>query len=163
MKPKSPQPKPFYTEDRAQQGKNQYTSADIKFHTRHLGEIQTGFPPKTMHPREAANKVFGPLRGWISTAGSRILWIFGPAHMSAPSDVSLTSAHMVSIVNDARFSKIAYHHQQDGSPSDALIRMTYSLLLQLISLLPKEFPSDRSFHSDYFAILTAACEPYLKR
>lgn len=138
----------------SQPSRKTYTFAEIEELSQSIGAWANGFPTQALHiERETASKVFAPLKDWLSSTESRCLWVDGPANTSRPSDVSMTAAHMISIVSDARCPKIIHHLQQNEPPVDILIRMTYSLLVQLVSLLPETFSSDKDFHSERFTIL----------
>ena len=141
------------------QGMERYTFAEIEPHTRSIGMLPTGFfDGRMQNPPNIARSVFRALQDWLSASGSRTLWAYGPSNAIVPSELSTMSSYVVNIVNSMKVPLLAHRCQSDDSRADSLIKMVYSLILQLVWLLPDEFVSDKIFNSARFNALDGRLE-----
>ena len=131
-----------------------HTFASIEEHARGRGTLYTGFSDEAIpNYEQTAGKVFDSLQVWLSASESRTLWIYGPSNTAIPSDLSSASAFIFSMISRAKIPLIAHRCQPEDSAMTSLISMTYSLILQLVWLLPDEFCADKQFDAGRFALL----------
>ena len=121
--------------------------------SRSLGAATTGFTGGTIRIPQQTSSKFLSLQDWLSASESRILWIYGPAHTNKPSDLSSTSAFLVSLITREKLPLIAHQCRNSGSEKEALISMVYSVIIQLIWLLPKKFSTGLDLSPDRFNLL----------
>lgn len=141
------------TETRTPRTKETYAFADVEPHSRMLNMVQNGYLSRDVPtPQRTPKFVFSPLQDWLSASGSRTVWLYGPANARMPSEISLTSAYVVSMMESMKVPIIAHRCQPQESETAALISMTYSLILQLVWLLPDKFSSDRRFDGSRFTV-----------
>lgn len=139
---------------RTQTSEETYAFADVEPRTRMLNMIQNGYLRKDFPTSQRTPKcVFSPLQDWMSASGSRTMWLYGPANARIPSEISSTSAYVVSMMESMKVPIIAHRCQPQESEPMALISLVYSLILQLVWLLPDTFSSDKSFGGSRFAVL----------
>lgn len=117
------------------------TFAELEERSRALGAVIDGFTNGPIQGRlhQTSSKVYLALKEWLSASESRILWIYGPSHTDKPSNMSSAAAFVVSMMTQAKAPLIAHRCQNSGSATEALISMVYSVLVQLIWLLPDKF------------------------
>ena len=138
----------------ATQQVNNYTFEGLELASHSMGALHTEFTSEFIPlPQQTANKVFGPLQEWLSAIESRILWVYGPSNTTIPSDLSLTSAYVVSMINSVKLPLVAHRCRQEDSATGSLITMVYSLILQLVWLVPEQFSTEKDFTSSRFAKL----------
>lgn len=119
---------------------NELTFAEIEMRCQGLGVVTTGFTDEIVEiAQKTSSKVYLPLQEWLSASESRIIWIYGPSHTDKPSNISSASAFIVSMITHAKASLIAHRCQNSGSATEALISMVYSVIVQLVWLLPEKF------------------------
>ena len=139
---------------RATEQVHNYTFAELELASQSMGSFHMGFNNVSIpFPQQTANKVFGPLQEWLSAIESRILWVYGPSNTTVPSDISLTSAHVVSMINSVKLPLVAHRCRLEDSPTESLNTMVYSLILQLVWLVPEQFSTEKDFTSGRFAKL----------
>ena len=131
-----------------------YAFADVEPHTRILNMVQNGYFGANVGTSQRTPRcVFTPLQAWLSASGSRTMWLYGPANARTPSEISSTSTHVVSMMESMKIPIIAHRCQPQESESVALVSMVYSLILQLVWLLPDRFSSDKNFDGSRFTVL----------
>ena len=141
-------------ENKFQGGKETYAFADVEAHSRALNMVQNGYLGGYVPtPQRTPRSVFSPLQDWLSAPESRTVWLYGPANPRMPSEISSTSAYVVSMMESMKMPIIAHRCQPQESESMALVSMVYSLILQLVWLLPDRFYSDKKFDGSRFAVL----------
>jgi len=115
---------------------------------------QTGFSAEGVQaPQKTAKIIFEPLQEWLSASESRTLWVYGPANASIPSDLSSTSIYVVSMITSIQLPLIAHRCRAGESAAESLTSMVYSLVFQLVWLLPDRFATYKIFDSSRFAFL----------
>lgn len=90
--------------------------------------------------------IFGRIRQWNASTTSEILWIQGPFQAPIPSRYTLMSAYMVATAQRAGIPAISYFCQQSSDITD----VTYSIIEQLVQILPEHFHSQFDFTSARF-------------
>jgi len=142
---------------------NEYTFTQVEANSRHLGIIETGFSLSNLpQPPNTVREVLGPLQEWTTASESRTLWIYGPSTTATPSDLSRTTSYVVSTVNRLKIPLIAHSCQRLASKTDSLMLMAYSLVRQLIWLLPDKFRSNKDFGSSRFGLLNGHVDSLAK-
>ena len=137
--------------DQQRTATNEIAFAELEMRSRSLGTATSGFTGGTIQsPHHTSSKVYHSLQEWLSASESRMLWIYGPPHTTKASDLSLTSAFVVSMITRSKLPLVAHRCQNSGSEIEALISMIYSMLIQLIWLLPEKFSTDVDLSSDRF-------------
>jgi len=137
-----------------QSRQQEYTFELIEKSTRHLAVIETGFSVEDMFPTlEIANELLVELQAWTSASESRTLWIYGPIE-AIPSELSLTASYVVSTVNRLKIPVIAHSCPCQAATLESFMLVSYSIVRQLIWLLPDRFKSDIDFGTDRFRELT---------
>ena len=117
-----------------------FTFKEIEERSQTLGTATIGFTFETLQrPQTTPNKAYFALQEWLSAPESRVLWMYGSANTSKPSELSSTSACLVSKIHDAKLPLIAHQCDNSGSSMDKLISMVYSVVIQLIWLSPEDF------------------------
>ena len=141
-------------ETKSQATKETYAFEEVEPHSRMLNMVQNGYLNAEVPTTQRTPKcVYSPLQDWLSASGSRTVWLYGPANARMPSEISSTSAYVVSMMESMKVPLIAHRCRPQESETVALISMIYSLILQLVWLLPEKFSSDRRFHGSRFAVL----------
>ena len=136
-----------------------FTFTEIEKRSRNLGTAEIGFTDGTLQsPQMTSSKAHLALQEWLSAPESRVLWIYGSSNTSKPSDLSSTSAFVVSTIQNAKFPLIAHQCQNSGSTMDTLISMVYSIVIQLIRILPEEFSTDIDLSPRRFGRLDRSVE-----
>lgn len=107
--------------------------------------------------------VVAALQEWTVTAESQSqsLCIIGPYQLEEQSTISMIAAKYAASAIEAKLPAISYFCElpRNGIPSDstpeaeALVSLAYSLVRQLIELLPSVFESAAQLHSQRFEVL----------
>ncbi|CAG8952433.1 hypothetical protein HYFRA_00001180 [Hymenoscyphus fraxineus] len=143
--------------------------SDIELASRHL-EAAAGneYPINVLtEPGDipTTTSIFHRLQEWMATSHSETLWLCGPAYKDPPSTVSLAAASIVLASEQNKIRTIAYRfHLGDFSdtvnisPSqppeeealksvevDRLLMMIYSLIRQMVWILPEETNTESDF------------------
>ena len=135
------------------------TFKELEKRSRVLGVATTGFDGEDLkNPPQMPASVYLQLEQWLSASESRVLWIYGSPTTSKPSDLSSTSAFVVSTINHAKLPLIAHQCQSSESEMGALISLVYSVVIQLIWLLPEDFSTDIDLSPRRFSFLDRSTE-----
>ncbi|KAM0796355.1 hypothetical protein BDR22DRAFT_966281 [Usnea florida] len=144
---------------RAESMTQKFTFKEIEERSQFLGTATIGFTVETLQRRQTTpGKAYLALQDWLSAPESRVLWLYGSSNTSKPSDLSLTSACLVSRIHDAKLPLIAHQCDNSGSNMDRLISMVYSVVIQLIWLLPEDFSIDKDLSPRGFRPLDRSVE-----
>ena len=136
-----------------------FTFTEVKESSQVLGPATTGFTGEIVQgPHMTPRKAHLALQEWLSASKSRVLWIYGSPNTRKPSDLSSTSAFVVARINDAKLPLIAHQCQNSGSSMDTLIAMVYSVVTQLIWVLPKDFCTDKDLSPRRFSLFDKSVE-----
>jgi hypothetical protein len=100
------------------------------------------------------------IKEWSISITSQILWLLGPPDRHYPSNTSPLAAALINSADEAALP--ALHLFIDWSSNDrySIFNALYSLIRQMISLLPGQFISTADFSSDKFACLTGQMESW---
>ena len=93
--------------------------------------------------------IFDRIQRWNTASGSRMLWIQGPFQASTPSRYTLLSTTVLATAQRASIPTISYFCKMGTD----MVNMVYSLILQLVELIPYDFRSDLDFTSTRFDVL----------
>jgi hypothetical protein len=122
-------------------------------------EVDSGIVPFDLTgPYYVEEEIATSLKHWTRNPESQVLCIVGPSRYSMPSSLALLSAYHVSLSNLANIPII--HHicvlpqveAFDGTTREAggLVALVYSLIKQLVGLLPPEIDGNYDFTVDRF-------------
>ncbi|KAH8659276.1 hypothetical protein BGZ60DRAFT_121443 [Tricladium varicosporioides] len=153
---------------------------DVEVASRHLEvAANNGYPINLLATPEdmpTAPEIFKRLQEWMSGSDSSRLWMCGPAYETSPSAVSLAAASIVLVSEQNKMSMISYRiHLGDfedsemseetrTSPSlvvdpdssvemERLIMMVYSLIRQMVWLLPENIDTESNLSFERFYLL----------
>ena len=136
-----------------------FTFTEIEERSQILGTATNGFIGETLQSaQKTSSNAHLALQQWLSASERRVLWIYGSPNTSKPSDLSLTSAFVVSTITHAKLPLIAHQCQSSESEMGSLISLVYSVVIQLIWLLPEDFSTDKDFGSERFDSLDRSRE-----
>jgi hypothetical protein len=126
-----------------------------------------------------ASQIFQRLQKWMSTSHSERLWLHGPAYTPVPSPVSLAAASIVLVSEQNKVNLIAYrihiddfvssdtesvsslppYDETQSSPElDRMVMMVYSLIRQMIWLLPDNVDTKADFSFERFYLLNGSID-----
>ena len=136
-----------------------YLKEDIKLHAWHLQEyLQDDLIALLIQRALGKNvkmEVFQRLQLWNKTDGAQTLWIHGKSHVRCPSKSTLLSAFMIHLTQQAKVPGATYFcelEDEDTEPG-GLVRMLYSLIFQIISVLADDFRATLDFRKERFMTL----------
>ena len=136
-----------------------FTFTEVKESSQVLGTATMGFTGETLlGPQMTSSKIHLAIHEWLSASESRVSWIYGSPNTNKPSDLSSTSAFLVSKIKSAKLPLIAYQCQNSGSAMGTLISMVYSVVTQLIWLLPEDFSTDKDLSPHRFSLFDRSVE-----
>lgn len=99
-------------------------------------------------------EIFMRIQQWNAAKEPQILWIQGPFQAPTPSRYTNLSMYVLATAQRASIPAISYFCDTDTD----MVKMVYSLILQLIELIPDDFHSDLDFTSARFDILDGTNE-----
>ena len=135
------------------------TFTEIEKRSRILGIATMGFTDEMLKSSQmTSSKAHLALQEWLPALKSRVLWLYGSSDTSKPSDLSSTSAYVVSKITEAKLPLIAHQCQNSGSSMDTLISMVYSVVIQLIWLLPEAFSTNKDLSLRRFSLFDRSVE-----
>lgn len=141
-----------------------------------IGEKGYPIDAKSCEDIMIAPSIFKPVEKWLSEDGSRWLWMRGAASQEGLSQVSVTAYYVTIISNQSRIPLISYRLRADdysiaenaeisGSQRplamDRFVLMIYSILRQLVWLLPDEIPVEVGVSEERFYQLDGSTESLL--
>ena len=98
--------------------------------------------------------IFDRIQQWNAAKTSQCLWIQGPFQVSRPSHCTLLNTYVLSIAERASIPTISYFCE----PGTDMIQMVYSLILQIVALIPDDFRSELDFTSARFDALAGTTD-----
>lgn len=81
------------------------------------------------------------IQQWNAAKSSQCLWIQGPFQVMTPSRYTLLSTYILVTAQRASIPAISYFCESDTD----IVKMVYSLILQLVEVIPKDFHSALDF------------------
>lgn len=153
---------------------------DIEIASRHLEiSVKNGYPINfAARPEDMpmASQVFKRVQEWMSTLDSERLWLHGPAYAAIPSQVSLAAASIVLASEQNKVKLIAYRvrvddfldsdikplddmsllsddedfEKQSAPELERMVSMVYSLIRQMVWLLPDHVVTKANFSYERF-------------
>ena len=93
--------------------------------------------------------IFDRIQQWNAAKSSQCLWIQGPFQVSTPSHYTLLNTYVLATAERASIPTISYFCEVGTD----MIKMVYSLILQVVALIPDDFRSDLDFTSARFDAL----------
>lgn len=137
-----------------------YDREDLERASRHLEQFYKNDLEPMRRGTDILNRSLVPgqvvirLQDWLSATESRLLWIMGRALSPTPSDESATAAHVFHLAEDAgipciyfsfKISDISSHDTWDQKQQGMMVSLVYSLMRQLVLLVPPHFRSGHDF------------------
>lgn len=98
--------------------------------------------------------IFDRIQQWNAAKTSQCLWIQGPFQASTPSHFTLLNTYVLATAERASIPTISYFCE----PGADMVKMVYSLILQLVALIPDDFRSDLDFTSARFDALAGTTD-----
>ena len=93
--------------------------------------------------------IFDRIQQWNASKTSQCLWIQGPFQASTPSHYTLLNTYVLATAGKASIPAISYFCELGTD----MVKMVYSLILQIVALIPDDFRSDLDFTSARFDAL----------
>ncbi|KAL8687494.1 MAG: hypothetical protein Q9218_006350 [Villophora microphyllina] len=94
-------------------------------------------------------EIFDKVQQWNGASGSQLLWVQGPFQAPTPSRYTLLSTYVLGTAQRASIPTAAYFCDTDTD----MVGMVYSLILQVVELIPEDFHSSLDFTSGRFEAL----------
>ena len=98
--------------------------------------------------------IFDRIQQWNAAKTSQCLWIQGPFQVPTPSHYTLLNTYVLATADRASIPAISFFCE---SGTD-MVKMIYSLILQMVALIPDDFRSDLDFTSARFDALTGTVD-----
>jgi hypothetical protein len=136
--------------------------AEVQLNSRNL-EHFFQFDARTLQPDHsspyyAEEEIVTSLRNWTQNPTPQVLCIVGPSHFSFPPPLAPLAAHYVSLSKLAKVPVIHHSctlpqvgsHDRTTRESSALITLIYSLVRQLVELIPPVIDGNHDFSAERF-------------
>lgn len=103
---------------------------------------------------EASAVITEKIQEWISAPQNRLLWIYGPADASNPSQLTLCAVQILGLIDGLEIPRLAFvcepvkdrrllgPDRRRSRKATTLVAMIYTLLRQLIEALPEDFAGE---------------------
>lgn len=146
-------------------GLHQYEHLEIEMASRNLAAYDSGFlvddSEGGFEAINATQETAIRIRDWITAKTSQWLWLCGPSWASSPSELSQIAESLVKTAMRLNIPIIAYRCGQDypereraSSPKmNQLVSMAYSLIRQIVWLLPDSIKTEGRYGPERFAAL----------
>jgi hypothetical protein len=108
----------------------------------------------------AEHKVVHAIKEWSTSITSQILWILGPLDRHYPSKISSIPAVLINAADDASIPTLHLFLDWPSNERSSIFNMLYSLIRQIITLLPEQFASPADFSFGNFAKLNNQVESW---
>jgi hypothetical protein len=108
----------------------------------------------------AEHQVVHAIKEWSTSITSQILWILGPLDRRYPSNLSPIAAALVNAADEAAIPILHLFLDWPSNEESSIFNLLYSLIRQLISLLPEQFISPADFSPKQFEYLTSHTESW---
>ncbi|KAL8734031.1 MAG: hypothetical protein Q9166_001792 [cf. Caloplaca sp. 2 TL-2023] len=99
-------------------------------------------------------EIFDRIQRWNAASGPQLLWIQGPFQAPIPSRYTILNTYVLATAQRASVPALSYFCDRDTD----MVQMIYSLILQIIELIPDDFHSDLDFTSARFEMLDGTDE-----
>jgi hypothetical protein len=108
----------------------------------------------------AEHQVVHAIKEWSTSITSQILWILGPLDRQYPSKLSPIAAALVNAADEAAILTLHLFLDWPSNERSSIFNMLYSLIRQIISLLPEQFVSPADFSPEKFGKLNSQMESW---
>jgi hypothetical protein len=108
----------------------------------------------------AEHQVVHAIKEWSTSITSQVLWVLGPLDRHYPSSLSSIAAALINAADEAAIPTL---HLFLDWPSDerlSIFNLLYSLIRQIISLIPEQFASPDDFSPEEFGKLNSQLESW---
>ena len=100
------------------------------------------------------NELINRIQNWNAAGASQTLWIQGPFQVPQPSRYTQLSAYLVMTAQKADVPVLYYFCDSTTS----MIDLVYTLIAQLVRVLPRDFKSEKDFGSARFETLDGSSD-----
>ena len=101
----------------------------------------------------AEHQAVHAIKEWSTSVTSQILWISGPLDRHYPSSLSQITASLITAADEAAIPSLHLFIDWPSNDKDSIFNVIYSLIRQVISLLPEQFVSSCDFSPEKFGRL----------
>lgn len=108
----------------------------------------------------AEHRIVHAIKEWSTSIASRILWILSPPDRHYPSNASQLAAALINSADEAAIPAIHLFLDWPSNERGSIFNALYSLIRQMITLLPQQFTSTTDLSSERFARLTDQIESW---
>jgi hypothetical protein len=108
----------------------------------------------------AEHQIVHAIKEWSTSIASQILWILSPSDRHYPSNASQLAAALINSADEAAIPTVHLFLDWPSNERCSLFSALYSLIRQMISLLPQQFTSTTDLSSERFARLTDQIESW---
>ena len=108
----------------------------------------------------AEHQVVHAIKEWSTSITSQILWILGPLDRHYPSIVSPIAAAVVNAADEAAILTLHLFLDWPSNERSSIFDILYSLIRQMISVLPDQFVSPADFSPENFGRLNSQMESW---
>ena len=108
----------------------------------------------------AEHQVVHAIKEWSTSIASQILWILGPSDRHHPSSTSQLAAALVNSANETAIPAVHLFLDWPSNERCSIFNALYSLIRQMISLLPQQLTSTIDLSSERFGRLTDQIESW---
>jgi hypothetical protein len=108
----------------------------------------------------AEHQVVHAIKEWSISITSQILWISGPLDRHYPSNLSSIAAALINAADEAAIPTLHLFLDWPSDERFSIFNMLYSLIRQIISLLPGQFVSPVDFSPEKFGKLNSQMESW---
>ena len=98
--------------------------------------------------------IFDRIQQWNAAKTSQCLWVQGPFQVPTPSHYTLLNTYVLATAERASIPAISFFCE----PGTDMVKMIYSLILQIVALIPDDFSSDLDFTSARFDALAGTAD-----
>lgn len=111
----------------------------------------------------AEHQVVHAIKEWSTSITSQILWILGLLDRHYPSNLSPIAAALINAADEAAIPTLHLFLDWPSNERVSIFNLLYSLIRQLISLLPEQFVSPVDFSLEEFGKLNSQMESWEAR
>jgi hypothetical protein len=108
----------------------------------------------------AEHQVVHAIKEWSTSITSQILWILGPLDRHYPSNLSSIAAALINAADEAAIPTLHLFLDWPSDERFPIFNLLYSLIRQIISLLPEQFVSPVDFSPEKFEKLNSQMESW---
>ena len=108
----------------------------------------------------AEHQIVHAIKEWSTSIASQLLWILSPSDRHYPSNASQLAAALINSADEAAIPALHLFLDWPSNERGSIFNALYSLIRQMISLLPQQLTSTADLSSERFARLTDQIESW---